>query len=253
MRKVVSVALLNLKQGMREKLFWGVAFFFIFLLGLSVLLGELAVGEGVKVMRNAGLAGIELSALVLVVFSLTFSFYRDRDARMLEVYLSYFSRGAYIGGKLLGYLLICLFYLIIAGAGWVVILLLHNAFTYQIFGGLLSLFLKLSIVISFTLVFCTIFSSPIIASLGSLFIYGASEMAGEALRIVSLSGSPIQLTFFRFLHRLLPNMARLDVKSYVAYGELPSLSFFASISLYTVIYIVFLLLISRFMFLKREY
>jgi len=253
MREIISIAFLNFKQGVREKLFWGVIFFFAFFLSLCVLLGKLSPGETEKVLRNAGLSGIELSGLVLVVFSLVLSFKKEEESRFLEIYLSNFSRTNYLSGKLIGYLLICLFYLLLSGLGYMLILFLYKSFIWQVAAGFYSLFLKLSILICFSLVFCCLFSSPIISLFCSLSLYLASEAAYPALKIVSLGPNRFRLSLFKFIYYLLPNMNELDIKSLAVYGELPSLSFFFSIGLYAFVYILFLWLIARFIFLKKEY
>lgn len=253
MRKILAVAWLNFKQTIREKLFFGAIFFFIFFLALCILLGKLSVGESEKVLRNAGLAGIELTALILVIFSLTFSFYKEKDSRILEIYLSNFSRSAYLSGKFGGYLLTCLFYLILSGMGYIFLLFFYNAFTFQPIVGLYPLFLKLSIVIGFCLVFCCLFSSPLIALLSSLFLYFASEMAYPALKIIILGANRFKIALFKCLYYLLPNMDKLDIKSLVVYGQLPPLSFFLLISLYALIYILFLWLTAQFIFIRKEY
>ncbi|MEK7122775.1 MAG: hypothetical protein AAB855_02860, partial [Patescibacteria group bacterium] len=210
MRKARAIAWLNLKQGLREKLFYGVLFFFASFLAFCALLGELSVGESEKVIRSAGLAGMELSGLILVVFSLIFSFYRERDSRILEIYLTNFSRGQYISGKLIGYLLILLIFLGLAAAGYALILLLYQAFAWQIIAGIYFLFLKLSIVTGFTLFFACLFSSPALALLCSLFSYFAAETAHSALQIILRQGSTLQAVFFKGLYYCLPNMDKLD-------------------------------------------
>ena len=253
MKKILAVAFLNFKQATREKLFWGVVFFFIFFLIFSLLLGELSIGERQKVLRNAGLVGIELTALILVIFSFIFSFYREKEGHILEIYLSNFSRLAYITGKFLGYLFILGFYLILSGLGYIFLLFLSDAFLWQTIVGLYPLFLKLSIIVSFSLIFCCLFSSPLIALLSSLFLYLGCEMAHPALQIIMLGENRLRIGLFRFLYLLLPNMERLDIKSMVVWGRLPPLNFFFLTSIYAFIYILFLWMITRFIFLRREY
>ncbi|MFH1339351.1 MAG: hypothetical protein ABIH40_05870 [Candidatus Omnitrophota bacterium] len=253
MRKIASVALLNFKQAIRDRIFLGVIFFFVFFLAFCALLGKLSPGETGKVLRNAGLAGIELSALILVVFSLTFSFYREKDSRMLEIYLSNFSRTAYISGKLGGYLLISVFYLALSAIGYILLLCFYGAFLWQPIIGLYPLFLKLSIIVGFCLVFSCLFSSPVIALLSSLSLYFASETAYPALKVIGLEAGEVKVFLFKCLYYLLPNMNKLDIKSLAIYGRLPELSFFLLISLYSFGYILFLWLIARFIFTRREY
>lgn len=253
MREVFAVAQLNFKQEIREKLFYGVVLFFVSFLAFCVLLSKLSVGESEKVLRSAGLAGIELSGIILVIFSLIFSFYRERDSRILEVYLANFSRGQYISGKFIGYLLILLIYLVLASAGYALILFLHQAFAWQIIAAIYFMFLKLSIVIGFALAFACLFSSPVIAILCSFFSYFTAEAASSALKIILLQGNLFQVIVFKGFYYCLPNMSKLDIKALVAHGRLPDLNFFLLGSLYACAYLICLWLVARYIFLKKEY
>ena len=158
MRKILAVIFLNFIQGLRERIFLGVVFFFIFLLGLTFFLSILSVGESAAVTRSAGLSAMEISGLFLVIFGFTFSFYNDKTSRMIEVYLTFFSRYVYTAGKLCSFLLIAFFYLILAGIFWVIILIINGAFFWQSWLGILSIFLKLSIALSLNLLFSCLFS-----------------------------------------------------------------------------------------------
>lgn len=253
MREVFAVARLNFKQGIREKLFYGVIFFFAAFLSFCVFLGKLSIGESEKVLRSAGLAGIELSGLILVIFSLIFSFYRERDSRILEIYLTNFSRRRYISGKLIGYLLILLIYLVLAASGYAFILLLHQAFAWQIIAGIYFLFLKLSVVIGLALIFSCLFSSPVLAILCSFFSYFTAEAASSALKIILLQGNPFQIMVFKGFYYCLPNMDKLDIKALAAHGKLPDLRFFLLGSVYAYAYLICLCLVARYIFLRKEY
>lgn len=253
MRGIISVAFLNFKQAIRDRLFLGAVFFFIFFLLFCALLGKLSPGEAERVLRNAGLAGIELTALALVIFSLTLSFYREKDSRILEIYLSNFSRSTYVSGKLAGYFLICIFYLALSCLGYIFLLYLYGAFTWHTVVALLPMFLKLCIIITFCLVFCCLFSSPVIALLSVLSVYFVSETAYPALKVMSLQAGRLKLFLFKCIYYLLPNMDKLDIKSLVIYGELPPPGFFSLLCLYSAAYIAFLWIIARFIFLRKEY
>lgn len=253
LKKILAVSFLNFKQGIRDKLFLSVVFFFVFFLAFCALLGKLSVGESEKVLRNAGLAGIELSGLILVVFSLVFSFYREKESRILEIYLSCFSRTQYISGKFIGYLLICTFYLVLAALGYSLILFLYNGFIWQVTAGIFGLFLKLSIAIGFSLLFSCLFYSPTMAFLGSLFLYLATEAAYPTLKIILEGANSLQIILYKCLYYLLPNLDKLDLKSQAAYGELPNLTFFISAGVYGLGYCLFLWFIARLIFLRKEY
>jgi len=128
MRKLISVAILNFKEAIRDKFFWGIVFFFIFYLLFCIFLSKLSVGHSDKVLRNAGLIGIELSAVTLIVFAFTLSFYRDKNSRMTQIYLSNFSRPVYMSGKILGFIALALAYLLLAALLYASLLYFFFAF-----------------------------------------------------------------------------------------------------------------------------
>ncbi len=252
MNSIISFTILNFIRGTREKLFWLVIFFFVFILGVTFFMGLLSVGEEVPVLRSAGLTGIELSALMLVVSSLVFNFYREKESRLTEFLLSHFSRPVYIAGKLCGYLLIGLFYITLAGLGWAVILLLNHAFSFQIFFALFALYLKIAIITAIALVLSCLFGSYVIAFFSTLCVYIASEVARDALKAIVFSQHSWLKYIFKGIYYLLPNMDKLDIKSAVVFNNLPEAGYFVWISVYAFIYVLFLWGLATYIFLKKE-
>lgn len=254
MREIASVMLLNFKQGVREKVFYGACVFFLFFLGVCVLFGALSPGEDQAVLRSAGLAGLELSSLILLIFSLVSGFYREKENRILEVYLTNCGRTRYLAGKLAGYFLIAFFYILAAGCGFLLLLGLYRAFSPAVAVAFYTLFLKTAIVITAGLALCCFFSSPVLALISTLFFYLSSELAYSALKALMLNGAhPVQLAASRAVYYLLPNMARLDIKSLAAHGQVPEPQFFLTATGYSIAYIVFLWMICRYIFVRKEY
>jgi hypothetical protein len=251
MKRIIAFTLLNLIKGLREKIFYGLLFLLIFFLGLSLFLSTLSVGENSHVLMSAGLSAIEITGLLLLIFSLTFGFYGDRNEKMLEVYLSYFPRYVYTASLFLAYVILAFFYLLITGALFILVLLLNFAFSWAALAGIFSIALKLSIVVGINLLFCCVLDSPAMALLTTIFIYTASQIAGQTLRLSALSGQPWQQVFFKFLYYLLPNMDKLDIKYQVIYQQLPGAGFFAFISVYTAVYCLFLWALSTKAFSKK--
>ena len=251
--RLVSFVLLNFFEGVREKIFWGVVFFFIFLLGLSFFLSIISVGESSRILRGAGLSAMELGGIVLLVFSFTFGFYRDKNSRILEVYLSCVPRHVYTASKVCAYLLIAFFYIILAGIFWAGILAVNGAFFWQFWAGLFSIFLKLSIIIMLNLVFCSLFTSPVLALLSTLFLYGCGEIVSEAARLSALYvKGQFSSSFLTVLKYILPNLDKLDLKSQLLYAQAPDAGYLGLISLYTLLYCVFLWMLGTWLFVKNK-
>lgn len=252
MKKILAIALLNFKSAVKEKIFIGIVFFFIIFLAVTILLSILGVGESQKVLRNAGLVGIELTGLILIIFSLVFSYYQDHHSRMQEVYLSFLSRSEYIAGKLLGYILLVISYCLISGIGYGLVLYFKQAFGLKVIIGIYPLFLKLSIILFFTLLFSVIFSSNFVALFSSLFIYLSSELSKFALELITKKGTQLQIIIFKFFYYILPSFDKLDIKTQAVYEKIPGLSFFTYITLYSLGYLIFLYLLTCLIFRKKE-
>jgi ABC-type transport system involved in multi-copper enzyme maturation permease subunit len=253
MKKVLCVAFLNFKGVTRDKFFLNVLFFFIFYLFFCIFMGELSWGHREKVLRDAGLVGIELSTVILVIFSYTFTFYREKDSRSLDIYLTNFSRTAYISGKILGFFILTLFYLVLCGAVFSVLLCFYQSFHLALWAALYLLYLKILIVIVFASIFSSLLSSPYLALISSLALYLGSLLAPSAVKMTMASGRLIQEFIAELIYSLLPNMDKLDINSMAVYGKIPSLRYMAAVTIYALIYIIFLWLINIFVFRKKEY
>lgn len=253
MRKIISLALLNIKQGIKEKTFWVIVFFFLFLLGFAFFLGELSIGEKGIVLRNVGLSSIEISGLILIVFAFVLSFYREKETRLEEVYLSSFSGFNYLGGKLIGYLFLCLLYVLLTSLLMAVVLFLNSAFLWPVFLGSCGIFLKLSIFCSICLLFSSLFNHPVLASISTIFVYVGSEFSAAALKIINISKSNFAHLFFKFFHHLLPNSDKIDLKTMAIYGDRIQPHFLLAISFYVIVYILFCYFLSVLIFCRKEH
>lgn len=253
MFKFLSITLLNVKQGIREKTFWTAGLLFLFLLGFSLFLGELSIGEKEAVLRNVSLSSIEISCLLLVVFGLVWGFYREKDTALKEVYLSYFSCANYLTGKLIGYLFICLIYVSLTSLIAAFILILNNAFLWSFFLGSLGIFLKLSVFCSICLLFCSLFDYPLLASLTTIFVYIASEFSYNALKIATVSKNGFTRIIIKFLYHLLPNVDKIDFKINAIYGQVPQFCLLVGVTFYVLLYILFSYFLTFFIFLRKEH
>ena len=243
--------MLNLIEAVRDKLFWGVAVFFAFYLFFCAFLGELTAGYMAKVMRNWGLIGVELSAVVLVLSGFVFSFYREKSSRIQEVYFTNMSRTAYITGKLLGFVLISFCYLFLSGVALSAALLLFKSFDPAAAVAIYPIFLKLTLLTGFTAIACYIFTSAPTALFMSLCIYILCVATPSTLGLANSLGSQMHKTLIGIFYTLLPNMDKLDIRYLAVWGRLPGVGYFAAITLYALAYFLLLWLINIFLFRKK--
>lgn len=172
---------------------------------------------------------------------------------MLDLFMVRFKREMFLIGCFLGYILLLFFFLVLSFLIFGVICVFYKAFYPGLLLGVFFAFLKLSIVLSFCLLFSCSLESPLVIFLSTLFFYIASEIAYSALRIALASGSNFQKIMLSIQYRLLPNMDKLNIKNLVSYGQYPSREFVLTAFIYSAVYILFLFTLSLIVFRKKEY
>lgn len=251
-RRICSLARLTYQIGLRDRIFVSLVLLGVALLGVSLLLGLLGVGESTAVLRNAGLAGVELTGVLLVIFTVVFNWYRERESRMRDIYLTVVSREGYLAGKALGYLALLALYCALAAAGLCLLWWTNGALSARALAALYPMFLKLALVMGCTLVACVIFRSSFVALCAGVFVYVNSELIGSALTMVLHKGSRGHALLLQGLYHLLPHLDLLDAKGPAAYAEALPAGFFARGTLYSLAYGLCLYLIACSLFRTRH-
>jgi len=252
LKKVYSIALLNFRIVIKDKIFIGIVFSFLFYLLICIFLSRLSVGYTEKVLKDFGLLGIELTGLILIIFSYIFHFYREKDTQILRVYLSNFSKPVYLTGKILGYFFVTFLYILFSIITLEIILFFYHIFDSALLVMVISFLLKMFIMVTVVSLFSSLFSSPLLALLSTVFLYAAAHLAPSALRIVSFYGSFWQKILVKCIYHLLPNLDKLDIRYLVVWGNYPSLEYIGKITVYSSVYIIFLWLLGICIFEKKE-
>ena len=267
MEKVLNIAWVTCKEGLRERVFIGVLLFILFLLLLSGVLAELSIGNTLKVTQDIGLSGLALLGLFIALFLSTQLMAKDLDKKTVFLVLSKpVSRGQYITGKFLGLCLLNLFALL---AGFVFYLLAlfffyktsnliqlpEIAWFKQIvcFGFLL---VEMFLVTAIGVFFSSFSSSGLLSFFFSLIVYFiGANLNNVKLILKSEIGenvSPVFKYIFNAAYWFLPNISLLDLKSQAVHGLELSFLGTAPHLLYGVCYILALLFLACAIFQHRE-
>lgn len=253
MRKLLSIALIGVLQGIRAQAFWIAGLLCGFLLMMAFFLRVLAIGEKTVVLRSICLSSMEISALLLIVFGFTFSFFRERDSRLESIYLTFVSPTQYLSGKLVGSYLIIFLYLGLTSTLSSGLLFLEHGLDGGFFLGVFSIFLKLAILCAFCLFYACIFESPILASLLTIFTSLASEFSYYTLPLISSTKSSFVWGFYKVVYHLLPNMDKLDLKNQAIYGQAVPAWYVGEIAAYAGAYILVVFSLGLWVFSRREH
>jgi hypothetical protein len=224
MRKSLAMAAITFMQGFRTQTFRIVALVFAALLTVSYFLKVLSVGHKDIMLRS---------------FSLT-----AMETRLQAIHLTFMSYFDHVLGRLLGNCLLIGAYIGLSAIACSGILLMEDAWHLSFIFGAWSIMLKLFVICAFSSLFSNLFSSPVFASLMTVFIDFAAEYAYFPLTMMSHIETMVPNAVSRFFYHLLPNYDKIDLKYIAAHGTLPHSSYLLETSVYTLVYIAIIFLIS---------
>ncbi|MCF7873833.1 MAG: hypothetical protein K9L84_03555 [Candidatus Omnitrophica bacterium] len=251
MRKFIFLTILNFKIIIKEKTFWAIGFLFIFLLGFSLFLGQLSLGEKYTALKIAALSIVEATALLLIAIGFVFNFYKEKETRLQEVYLSHFSSLTYLGAKLAGYLLTCFFYIIIAS--FCLILILGKNFNFFFLLGPFGIFLKLSIFCALALLLSVVFNYPLLSASCLFFLYIGAELAYGAYKVAGTTKIVVGGVMAKVVYYIIPNADKLDFKYLAVYGQSLKTENILFIVSYVICYILFCFFLANLIFSYKEH
>jgi ABC-type transport system involved in multi-copper enzyme maturation permease subunit len=230
--RTLAVAANTFRETVRERVLYNLVFFAILMTLAGLLLGQLSIRQDEKILKDIGLAAMDLVGTVIALFIGTGLVSKEIERRSLYPLLAKpLSRGELFLGKFagLGFTLFVNVSVMLLG-----LLLTLGATGRRPDAGLLTaaypIFLGLLLVVAFAMLFSTLSSSTlaVVLTLGVVVVGRFADVI-RGMRDV-LPGVPPQLA--QALFAVVPNFANFDFKNRVAYGEAVSAEILAWVTLY---------------------
>jgi len=249
--RVWAVAANTFRETVRERVLYNLVFFAIIMTASGLLMGQLSVRQDEKIIKDIGLAAMELFGTLIAIFIGVGLVAKEIERRSLYPLLAKpLSREEFFLGKFagLGFTLLVNVGLMAAG------LALTLAGTgRRVDPGLLKavypIYLGLLVVVALALFFSTLTSS----ALAAVFTVG-TVVAGRFSDVIrnmrEVTDAPTWLV--RILYYALPNFRNFDFKDRVAYGDPVPFAAIGAVTAYAVVYIAILLLAGSAAFRSRE-
>jgi len=268
MNKVVALAVITFKEGVRTRSLFGIFLFALFVFGLNIAVAGFFMRDISKVSVDMNLAAREVSGLLLTLFVGLNLLAKDIDKKTIHLVLAYpISRLQYVLGKYLGVLgliLVCL--AVIAGVSSLTIGCLQgiyaNYFTAFSWGNLLLafvfIFFKFVVLASLMFFFSSLTTSSFIALIFSLSAYVVGTTIEDVIFYIR-SGvaeeaiSPGLSHFLDVVTYLFPNFNIFNLQVEAAHGLPIAPAHLLTASGYGLAYSALMLLFSVLVFSRREF
>jgi ABC-type transport system involved in multi-copper enzyme maturation permease subunit len=219
MSRLFAVAANTYRETVRERVLYNLVLFAVLMTLSGLLLGQLSIRQDEKIIKDIGLAAMELFGTLIAVFIGTGLVSKEIEKRSLFPLLAKpLSRGELFLGKFAGLSFTLLVNIALMTAGlYLTLLATGRRPDPLLLAAIGPIYLGLLLVVAFAMLFSSLTSS----ALAAVFTVGIA-IAGrftDMVRNLSEVMPDAPRWLGPFLYAVLPNFANFDLKDRVAYGD----------------------------------
>lgn len=252
---IIPIAKNTFKEAIRDKILYIIILFSIFIIGASVILSTLSIGQDQKIIVDMGLSAISIFGVLITLFVGTTLLNKEIEKKTIYLLLTKpLRRSDFIIGKHLGMsytllVIISIMTLCFYGVLYFQGMPLNPVYLQSIFMNYIELILLIAIAIFFST-----FASPVMSSMYTLGFYLVGHFSKDLLEIGKLSKNETFMEVTKYLYYFLPDLEKLNLKNMVLYLDQANLNdLFLWGSVYGLIYMSVVLVMSIFVFEFKEF
>ena len=257
------------KESVRDRVLYGIAAFALLLVGASLAIGQITAGQDLKIIKDLGLATIEVAGVLMAVFIGVGLVAREIERRSIFGLLAKpVPRSEFIAGKFLGLVLTLVvniagmtaaLFLVLAWIQWstpanVRLAWEAPALDPRLLVQVILIVAELALLTAVALFFSTFSSSALISVVFTLGIFVAGLSSGDLRNFNAIVDAPAIGWLVAAIGWIVPAFSAFDVKSAVVHGLPLGGARFVGLTLgYAFVYIVTLLVAAMATFSRREF
>lgn len=255
--RMMAIALNAFREAVRDRVLYNLVLFVLILTGVAIFIGELSGGQERKIIVDLGLSAVLIFGAFISIFVGVGLVYKEIERRTIyAIFSKPVSRGEFIVGKYLGLSLTLLVNVLVMGAGISLALVYvsrgWDPLILSVWPAILLIYIELMILTGIALLFSS-FSSPALSALLTFFIFIIGHFSSDLKSLANSMGSTSARWLFRALYYFLPNLSNLSYITPAAHGQQPSVSYVATVTLYSLVYIAVILSAATLIFRRRNF
>ena len=252
LNRVLAVASNTFRETVRERVLYNLVFFAILMTLSGLLLGQLSIRQDEKIIKDVGLAAMDLFGTLIAIFVGVGLVSKEIDKRSLFPLLAKpVTRDEFLLGKFAGLVFTLIVNVAVMAAGlYLTLLATHRRPDFALLEAVYGILLGLALTVGLALLF-SVFTSAALATVCtvSLVVAGRfSDVIGQMREVAP--GAPGWL--IRGLYYAVPNFRDFDLKDRVVYGDAVTRGDLVWITAYAAVYIAVVLGIAMAAFRSRE-
>lgn len=250
---VVAIGLNTFREAVRDRVMYLILVFALILILVSRLLSMLTVGEEGRIIKDVGLSAISIFGVLIAVFVGVSLVFKEIEKRTIYTLLANpVRRWQFVAGKYAGLLLVLAMNVLIMTALLLLVLLVRGESMAGIPTAALMIFVELSLVTAFALLFSS-FANPILAAVGTATVYVTGHLTWSFELLKSRLPEGFGRTLCDVLYWVLPNLGFLNIKSQVVHGAALPDGYLVSALLYGLGYSLVAITAACIVFERRDF
>jgi ABC-type transport system involved in multi-copper enzyme maturation permease subunit len=234
--RVGAIALNTFREAIRNRILYLLLVFAVTMISFAQILSLLTVGSEEKIIKDFGLASIDVFGVLTAVFIGIGLVSREIERRTVYTILAKpIHRFEFVLGKFAGLALTLLVNTAVMAAWFFLVLLLKGMFDARLGLAILLLFFQFLLVTAIAVLFSCL-STPILSSVLTLALYVVGHLLWSLDLLQRRLHSAAATAVCRVLYLVLPNLGNFDIKGEVVHGLAIEPSRIAWAAAYLVLY-----------------
>lgn len=252
MRKIKAIAINTFHEGIRNRIMYNLVFFALVMIVFSYFVGEVSIGEKLKVMQDMGLASISIFGILIAIFVGIGLVYKEVDKRTIYTIISKpIQRYQFLLGKFFGLALMLFVQVVFMSLFFYLILYLTtDVVSIGLLKPILLIYMELLVITSIALFFSS-FTSPFLSALFCIGFFIIGHTTEELFELGEKSGS----NFFKILTRILNyyNLDHFNISGKVVHGVHIGWDWIFEVFLYGTFLVLIFLIFASLIFERKDF
>ena len=251
--KVVSIAFNTFRENLRDKLLYNLLVFALLMIGSSIILSRLTLGEFHRLILDLGLGSINFFGVLIAIFVGIGLVNKEIDKKTIYTIVSKpVARYQFLLGKYVGLILTLFVNTAVMTIGLLAVLAFQEVPLYLIlFKSIGTIFLEFMVITAIALLFST-FTSATLSAIFTLALFVIGHLTAD-LKMFGQKMDGLSRGILDGIYYLLPNLERFNLKGHVTHQIDVPANDLVLIAAYGLAYTTFLLLLATIIFQRRDF
>ena len=220
-RRIALVAWHAFVESAQARIFYGVAIFVLLLVATALVAGPLSAGEDVKIVKDVGLALVEVAGVLMAVIMGVGVIARETDRRsILSLLAKPLPRWEFIVGTYAGLVMTIVASVAMMGTGLLTVLAFTGGADLRLTVALSMIAGELALLVAVAVFFSVFSSSALVSVVLTVGVFVAGQLSADLRSFGSIGDVPAWVaSAMALVGWALPDFSGFDIKAQVVHGE----------------------------------